>query len=1438
MTDKCPVYLFNPFCLQIEEMHDHTDAQPSTTAKPQPNLGDAVGDRIVVTTRPASSPTIAGSTIVVAGTISVATVTVVESESHQERVLKPSGHIDHGDTLHDSATQPAQPRAQASSSEFPSNDGHQQPVMATPPAAPPVAATPSPPPERHIPSYEQWRKQALEKKTKPAASQERKQRKRKPYQESPVDEAIGGEDELGFVFPNLDSGNNGKSADNRFQQLSDQLGYRPDIKKGPSADQEWMKSEYAKDPRDRFNHASAICAASIVKASKDATHITAILNEGKDNYMLNKCSTKEKFFVVELCEEILVDSFTLGNYEFFSSTFKDFVVSVNRYPPRDDGWSVLGHFQARNTRDAQVFKPAAPQLATYIRFDFLNHYGNEYYCPVTILRVYGATALEQLKQEEEEEKRVAMEEKRRAELEKARLAAEEAEDAEDGDDEDIEIQETNPGSKDSNQPPSQEASPNPIEMVVELGEDHLDVEKHVPSATEAELVDTPQNDNAAHSETATGDQQPSVPSTELDDRSHLPIDNDLWSTLPETPNSEHMTDIPVWSEETTDTTTTTEQTLPVVSPLPSGTSTDMDSITMPADQATSEVLPPLPSTTPAYMQDDNDWRNEDPGIISLSQRTRPTHLSKPSGGSKGSASGLGTTGGTLTTESTSSHPLPSPGHSSQESVYKNIVNRLKVLELNSSLSYLYLEEQSNIFNEVIESSTQKINQLVNHLNDANRRMEVLGRKYDQLSYSYRSHVEIDGEKRRKEFLYLSNQVHVLGSQRQLFLIAAITIISVFAFFTITNSSSMHYAIQQSPLGAKLRAISGQRRRVGQNDFSGTVRIGSLEGLSSFEQASSRHRQHQQHNIYVSPEHSVLSDEDIKCTPPLSPMIPLTLDSNNSDSRHLNDVRQELGPDSTKQAAVSLRGDTGDETSAFKPSPTKLRVSNTETTQKVEVDTPELIQGGSRSTQSEHFQPTRTPYPTPKHSYTGNGRHFLNPGVQQQYPHQIQISQSASSSHDPLDYRPDSPVFQGPSSSHDAGQLSDADVAYMSRDMNVGRTSSSGGLLSSTPSMKRLSVSYYNQFHHSSNGARPSSSLRMDTTSSMTSRQDSDSPDRLGRTPDSIEHPSLHASPEQTDLLTKDDHQKPVSVDRCPSQDHQVDVARVLSPGQELPSKMDKVYQKIEEDTGFVSDSVLDSEGLASSRDVILGDWDRQHGIGEATVSVTATNGAGSLDESDAEGNHVQRPAESVIELPSARTITTSTTTTKARPKLGREGSEVSRRRDSSNIQKALDHASTATQINNQNSSSALSFGVGLGLDMNIEDMTTAASAAADSTTSHVITVRRVDNDKEDDARYYDGDRDDYIDTTSGVIPTSNLSSTVATAGSMNSRTLKKKRSKKLLEDQVVPRRKVSNNRRGSHESNSVSNGADTAESGNVVYELDKGQEGDDEGSPQVSRKSG
>ncbi|KAJ2091349.1 hypothetical protein IW140_001559 [Coemansia sp. RSA 1813] len=165
---------------------------------------------------------------------------------------------------------------------------------------------------------------------------------------------------------------------------------------------------HQRDPKSlkgRFNYASADCAAVVLKANKEAKGLTAILNPKKDQYMLNECSAAGKFVIVELCDDILIDTIVLGNYEFFSSTFKDAMVYVSdRYPPKNKTWTPLSHFQARNNRDAQVFPVHDPPIwAKYIKVDFLSHYGNEHYCPLTMFKVYGTTQMEQYRKEEDEE---------------------------------------------------------------------------------------------------------------------------------------------------------------------------------------------------------------------------------------------------------------------------------------------------------------------------------------------------------------------------------------------------------------------------------------------------------------------------------------------------------------------------------------------------------------------------------------------------------------------------------------------------------------------------------------------------------------------------------------------------------------------------------------------------------------------------------------------------------------------------------------------------------------------------------------------------------------------------------------------------------------------------------------------------------------------------
>ena len=149
--------------------------------------------------------------------------------------------------------------------------------------------------------------------------------------------------------------------------------------------------------KERFNYASFDCASTVLKTNPECKGSTAVLVENKDSYMLNICSAKNKFFIVELCDDILIDTVVLANFEFFSSMFWTFRVSVSdRYPVKLDKWRDLGTFEARNSREVQAFLVENPLIwARYVRVEFLTHFGNEYYCPVSLLRVHGTTMMEE-----------------------------------------------------------------------------------------------------------------------------------------------------------------------------------------------------------------------------------------------------------------------------------------------------------------------------------------------------------------------------------------------------------------------------------------------------------------------------------------------------------------------------------------------------------------------------------------------------------------------------------------------------------------------------------------------------------------------------------------------------------------------------------------------------------------------------------------------------------------------------------------------------------------------------------------------------------------------------------------------------------------------------------------------------------------------------------
>lgn len=244
-------------------------------------------------------------------------------------------------------------------------------------------------------SFEEWKVQNLARAGQSTeAFEERAMRepRRAPASLSSALDSLGEESEINIDF----DFSSGSGSDNEAVTESTAAGVHPSDTGMPRS------KDAGKTCKERFNYASFDCAATVHKHNPDGKGANSILVENKETYMLNKCEATDKFLVVELCEDILVDTVVLANFEFFSSVFKDISVSVSdRYPVKSNGWMGLGIFQARNTRDVQAFMVPNPLIwARYLKIELLSQYGNEYYCPLSLLRVHGTTMMEEFRHQE------------------------------------------------------------------------------------------------------------------------------------------------------------------------------------------------------------------------------------------------------------------------------------------------------------------------------------------------------------------------------------------------------------------------------------------------------------------------------------------------------------------------------------------------------------------------------------------------------------------------------------------------------------------------------------------------------------------------------------------------------------------------------------------------------------------------------------------------------------------------------------------------------------------------------------------------------------------------------------------------------------------------------------------------------------------------------
>ena len=197
-------------------------------------------------------------------------------------------------------------------------------------------------------------------------------------------------------------------------KLKDKAKPKPDkpVVNGHNGDEKQRKNEDSSMRRLK-NYASLDCGAKVVAYNQGSSNPSHILTESKDDYMLNSCSNRV-WFVLELCEPIKIIRLELANFELFSNVPRQFrVFASERYLQSADGkdWpqkNLLGVFEASNSRSIQSFQISnliesnlnstsqkVIMFAKYLKFEMLSHYGTEHYCPLSLVRVYGNSMVDE-----------------------------------------------------------------------------------------------------------------------------------------------------------------------------------------------------------------------------------------------------------------------------------------------------------------------------------------------------------------------------------------------------------------------------------------------------------------------------------------------------------------------------------------------------------------------------------------------------------------------------------------------------------------------------------------------------------------------------------------------------------------------------------------------------------------------------------------------------------------------------------------------------------------------------------------------------------------------------------------------------------------------------------------------------------------------------------
>jgi len=535
-----------------------------------------------------------------------------------------------------------------------------------------------------------------------------------------------------------------------------------DVPKDQSTDESrrFRSKDAGKTCKERSNFASLDAGGQIMKTNPEAKSASALLKEDRDVYMLNTCLAKNKFVIVELSESILVETVAIANFEFFSSTFREFRVSVSdRYPVKLDRWVDLGTFEAKNSRDIQAFPVEDPRIwARYLRVEFLSHYGSEFYCPVSLLRVHGRTMMQDI---------LGMEEPTRGEED----IEDDLEALSDGDGE-ILVPET----------------------IVEVLEEENRVTQGLREAEAAleELVKTAEAITSSQGKEALNSSQIIEVKRWLENVSTEQMTTpwtraqSMLTTLFEISQSTDMcfpsdgpvsfaTHIPERSNETLN-----DATVPSMPFEPIGAHAKNATE---GEEPAKAMIPSLPFESGTATSPPEETLVSQ--ILSASGSTNGTTISSSKSSNK-------------TTPTSSLH---NPQPTTQESFFKTVTKRLQLLEANSTLSLKYIEEQSKIlrdaFTKVEKKQLAKTTSFLENLNDTVlEELRKFSLQYDQIWQSTVIELETQRDQSQREIAAVSTRLSMLAEelvfQKRMSIIQSVLLLLCLGLVIFSRSSAAGY----------------------------------------------------------------------------------------------------------------------------------------------------------------------------------------------------------------------------------------------------------------------------------------------------------------------------------------------------------------------------------------------------------------------------------------------------------------------------------------------------------------------------------------------------------------------------------------------------------------------------------------------------------------------